>query len=86
LISDKETRTRFSGLGFGSQNWKRRGLLSDPYGMQVDWETLKALGATCGVDLWLLFPFGVGVIEATDKSSTASRGVETEDNAHVGDD
>jgi hypothetical protein len=54
--------------------------------MQVDWETLKDLGATCGVDLWLLFPFGVGVIEATDKSSTASRGVETEDNAHVGDD
>lgn len=33
----------------------------DPYGMQVDWSTVRALGATKGVDLWYLFPLGVGV-------------------------
>jgi len=28
----------------------------DPYGMQVEWETIKILAATKGVDLWYLFP------------------------------
>jgi three-Cys-motif partner protein len=31
----------------------------DPYGMQVKWSTIQALGATKGVDLWYLFPLGV---------------------------
>ena len=41
-----------------SRNWDktRAVVFLDPYGMQVDWETLKALGKTHGVDLWLLFP------------------------------
>src|SRR5271165_1651205 len=49
-----------------SQNWNktRAVVFLDPYGMQVEWETLKALGQTCGVDLWLLFPLGVGVEQA----------------------
>jgi three-Cys-motif partner protein len=29
--------------------------------MQVKWSAIKALGATKGVDLWYLFPLGVGV-------------------------
>jgi three-Cys-motif partner protein len=33
----------------------------DPYGMQVEWTTVQALAATKGVDLWYLFPLGVGV-------------------------
>jgi len=33
----------------------------DPYGMQVEWPTLKALAETKAVDLWLLFPLGQGV-------------------------
>jgi three-Cys-motif partner protein len=33
----------------------------DPYGMQVDWTTVTALGATKAIDLWYLFPLGVGV-------------------------
>jgi three-Cys-motif partner protein len=28
----------------------------DPYGMQVEWETVRTLAATRGVDLWYLFP------------------------------
>lgn len=33
----------------------------DPYGMQVEWSTIKAMADTKGVDLWVLFPLGVGV-------------------------
>lgn len=31
----------------------------DPYGTQVEWETLEALANTQSVDIWLLVPFGV---------------------------
>ena len=33
----------------------------DPYGMQVEWSAVEALAATKAVDLWYLFPLGVGV-------------------------
>ena len=33
----------------------------DPYGMQVEWATITAMGRTQGIDLWILFPLGVGV-------------------------
>ncbi|MGI9069794.1 MAG: three-Cys-motif partner protein TcmP [Bryobacteraceae bacterium] len=33
----------------------------DPYGMQVEWSTVEALAATKAIDLWYLFPLGVGV-------------------------
>lgn len=33
----------------------------DPYGMQVEWQTLEAIAGTKAVDLWLLFPMGVAV-------------------------
>jgi three-Cys-motif partner protein len=54
-----------------SQNWNktRAVVFLDPYGMQVDWEILKALGDTHGVDLWLLFPLGVGVMRLLTKES-----------------
>jgi len=34
----------------------------DPYGLQVEWETIEVLGKTRGVDLWYLFPLGLGPI------------------------
>ena len=34
----------------------------DPYGMQVEWKTIEALGKTNGIDLWYLFPLGLGVL------------------------
>jgi three-Cys-motif partner protein len=45
------------------RNWKkeRAVVFLDPYGMQVEWRTIEVLGATKGVDLWYLFPLGVGV-------------------------
>jgi three-Cys-motif partner protein len=33
----------------------------DPYGMEVEWSLLEALGKTKAVDLWMLFPLGIAV-------------------------
>ena len=33
----------------------------DPYGMQVEWNTVETLAATKAIDLWYLFPLGIGV-------------------------
>jgi three-Cys-motif partner protein len=45
------------------RNWKkeRAVVFLDPYGMQVEWATVEALAATKGIDLWYLFPLGIGV-------------------------
>lgn len=45
-------------------DWKknRAVVFLDPYGMQVDWQTIEALAGTEAVDLWLLFPLGQAVM------------------------
>ena len=41
---------------------KMRGVLFlDPFGMQVDWTTLDAVAQTQAIDVWILFPLGIGV-------------------------
>ena len=47
----------------GNINWSshRAVLFMDPYGMQVEWETVEAVASTKAIDLWLLFPLGIGV-------------------------
>ncbi len=44
-------------------NWQgsRAVVFLDPYGMQVEWSVIQALGQTKAVDLWILFPLGVAV-------------------------
>ena len=44
-------------------NWERRRavLFLDPYGMQVEWKTIEAVAGTKAIDMWLLFPLGIGV-------------------------
>jgi three-Cys-motif partner protein len=44
-------------------NWRthRAVLFLDPYGLQVEWDTIKAIATTRSIDLWLLFPLGIGV-------------------------
>ncbi|NUN15369.1 MAG: three-Cys-motif partner protein TcmP [Myxococcales bacterium] len=46
-----------------NKNWRsnRAVLFLDPYGMQVDWATIEAVARTKAIDLWLLFPLGMGV-------------------------
>lgn len=36
-------------------------LFLDPFGMQVEWELLKSIADTHAIDVWLLFPIGMGV-------------------------
>jgi three-Cys-motif partner protein len=44
-------------------NWRahRAVLFLDPYGMQVSWETLEAVAATKAIDVWMLYPTGMGL-------------------------
>lgn len=44
-------------------NWKnwRAVVFLDPYGTQVDWSTVEAIARTRAIDLWYLFPSGMGL-------------------------
>ena len=46
-----------------SKDWssRRAVLFLDPYGAQVEWTTIEAVAGTMAIDLWLLFPLGIGV-------------------------
>lgn len=37
---------------------RRAVMFLDPYGTQVNWETIEAIANTKAIDLWLLFPIG----------------------------
>lgn len=41
---------------------KRAVVFLDPFGMQVSWDTIRAIAETKAIDLWLLFPLGIGVM------------------------
>lgn len=45
------------------KNWSRHRavLFLDPYGLQVEWDTVQSIAQTGAIDLWLLFPLGIGV-------------------------
>jgi three-Cys-motif partner protein len=53
-----------------SKGWSshRAVLFLDPYGMQVEWKTIEAVAKTKAIDLWLLFPLGIGVNRLLTKS------------------
>jgi three-Cys-motif partner protein len=40
----------------------------DPYGMQVNWDTIVTIAKTKGIDLWLLFPIGQAVMRMLTNS------------------
>jgi three-Cys-motif partner protein len=46
-----------------SRDWRlhRAVLFLDPYGLQVEWTTIEAIARTQAIDLWVLFPLGIGV-------------------------
>ncbi len=53
-----------------AKNWKahRAVLFLDPYGMQVEWSTIESVARTKAIDLWLLFPLGIGVNRLVTRS------------------
>ena len=56
-------RSEISKRGFihpiGEKN--RAVVFLDPYGAQVDWSTIRDIGETKTIDLWVLFPLGQAV-------------------------
>jgi len=52
------------------KDWRshRAVLFLDPYGMQVEWKTIETIAETKAIDLWLLFPLGIGVNRLLTKS------------------
>jgi three-Cys-motif partner protein len=53
-------------------NKNRAVLFLDPFGMQVTWNTVKAVAETKAIDLWYLFPLGIGVNRLLKKSGKIS--------------
>jgi three-Cys-motif partner protein len=58
------------------KNWKshRAVLFLDPYGMQVEWATIDKIAKTGAIDLWLLFPLGIGVNRLLPRSGQIPAG------------
>ena len=54
--------------------WKRNRavLFLDPFGMQVTWETVQAIALTKAIDMWYLFPLGIGVNRLLKKDGQIS--------------
>ncbi len=46
-----------------TKDWtsNRAVLFLDPFGMQIPWSTIEAIAKTQAIDLWYLFPLGIGV-------------------------
>lgn len=59
-----------------AKDWRahRAVLFLDPYGMQVEWQTIEAIAKTEAIDLWLLFPLGIGVNRLLTRSGEIPEG------------
>jgi three-Cys-motif partner protein len=62
-----------------AKDWARHRavLFLDPYGMQVEWQTIQAIAKTKAIDLWLLFPLGIGVSRLLTRSGEIPTGWRT---------
>jgi three-Cys-motif partner protein len=60
-IRQGEANAEIQGLCGGNWRTRRAVLFLDPYGMQVEWATIEAVARTKAIDLWILFPLGIGV-------------------------
>ena len=62
-----------------AKDWSshRAVLFLDPYGMQVEWQTIEAIAKTKAIDLWLLFPLGIGVSRLLTRSGEIPNGWRT---------
>ncbi len=56
-------------------DWKRSRavVFLDPFGNQVEWETIEAIAKTESIDLWYLFPAGLGVHRQISGRATFDR-------------
>lgn len=48
--------------------WGSRGVIFlDPFGCQAEWKTIKAIAETQALDMWYLFPSGIGALRLMTK-------------------
>jgi three-Cys-motif partner protein len=59
----KEDSNLFLPRFCAETDWGRNRAVAflDPYGAQVNWQTIECIAATKAIDLWLLFPLGQAV-------------------------
>jgi three-Cys-motif partner protein len=69
-IRQGDANEEIQALCGSNKDWSshRAVLFLDPYGMQVEWQTIEAVASTKAIDLWLLFPLGMGVNRVLTKS------------------
>jgi three-Cys-motif partner protein len=58
-----DANTEIRALCGKNKDWSNRRavMFLDPYGTQVEWATIEAIASTKAIDLWILFPLGIGV-------------------------
>lgn len=68
LIEQAEANRKIQELCQRDWSGHRAVLFLDPYGMQVEWKTIEAVAGTQAIDLWILFPLGMGVNRLVTKT------------------
>ena len=61
IIRNGEANACIQDICRGRWAGKRAVMFLDPFGMQVTWDTIEAIAGTQAIDLWYLFPLGIGV-------------------------
>lgn len=56
-------------------NTNRAVFFLDPFGMQVEWDTIIAIAETRAIDLWILFPLGVAVNRLLKKDGNINESI-----------
>jgi three-Cys-motif partner protein len=61
MVRRGEANAEIRALSTLDWSHRRAVLFLDPYGLQVEWATIEAIARTEAIDLWMLFPLGIGV-------------------------
>ncbi|MGO8692253.1 MAG: three-Cys-motif partner protein TcmP [Rectinemataceae bacterium] len=74
-IQNKDANESIVSMCSPDKNWKahRAVMFLDPFGMQVEWSTIRLIASTKAIDLWYLFPIG-SVNRLLTRSGCMSRG------------
>lgn len=67
-----------------NNDWRKRRAVCflDPFGMQLDWETIEALATTKALDVWMLIPLGQAIMRMFPKK--VEPGLPREETLHKG--
>ena len=87
-IEIKNEEANFAIKKLCKSDWKthRAVMFLDPFGMEIEWETIKVISDTKAIDLWVLFPLGIGVNRLLKKDGKLQEWAEKKLNKLFGDD